>query len=63
MTDTATTDTATTGADTTATAIVDAEPGGSALAPAPGLRLLGAAGAVCVDGTCSFEPTVGADLQ
>ena len=28
---------------------------------APALRLLGAAGAVCVDGSCSFDPTVGTD--
>jgi hypothetical protein len=41
----------------------DATAGETIAVPAPALRLLGAAGAVCVDGTCSFEPTVGADAQ
>ena len=31
--------------------------------PAPALRLLGPTGAVCVDGTCTVEPTVAADPQ
>ena len=42
---------------------VDAPTGETIAAPAPALRLLGAAGAVCVDGICTVEPTVAADPQ
>ena len=45
--------------------MTDAVDSAKILAPttAPALRLLGAAGAVCVDGICTVEPTVAADPQ
>lgn len=45
----------------TRAADTDTAVGGTTPMAAPALRLLGATGAVCVDGTCSFEPTVGTD--